>query len=244
MPAGGRLTTIRFALLLGFLLLGASPARAGHGPDDPLRPPEAGWDREHRGERFSIYSRKVPGSRFREHLLVGLLDASPEACFRVATDYPAYPDFMPYCRFARVIERREGPPGRTELTLFLYLDIPVLSDRYVTSRYVDEEDVIRQGRPGCYVSTWESVLSGPRHRTPASPDLREALPRAGGVEVAGDRGSWLFEPLARGPGTRMVYREWSDPGGRIPAWVNNMGGETSLKSLWQRFQERVAAESR
>jgi len=243
--AGVRPAAVRWALFLAAVLLSAPPvARAGGGLDDPLGSPGDGWREEHRDARFAVYSRGVPGSRFRENLLVGVLDHDPETCFLAATDYPGYPSFMPYCRFTRVVERRQGPPGRTELTVFLYLDLPVLSNRYLTSRYLDEANVAVGGRPGCYVSSWQSVLSGPSHRTPASPDIRGAMPGAGGVEVAGDHGSWSFEPLDHGARTRMVYREWTDPGGHVPAWVNNIGGEASLKGLWQAFQERLASGGR
>ncbi len=231
------------AIFLWFLLLASPTVFSGEEAEDPLRPPVAGWKQDHRADRFAVYSRKVPSSRFRENLLVGVLDHPPEACFRVATGYEAYPSFMPYCRYVRVVHRRELTPETAELFVFLYLDLPVLSNRYITSKYLDERDVVRNGRDGCYVSSWESVMGGPYHRTPASPDVREALPGAGGIEIAGDHGTWLFEPLADGRKSRMVYREWTDPGGRIPAWINNIGGETSLKSLWGRFRERLAEEA-
>jgi hypothetical protein len=227
-------------LALWFLLLQASavfPLEEA----DPLQPPETGWKQEHREERFAVYSREVSGSRFRENLLTGVLDYSPEACFRAATDYESYPSFMPYCRFTRIVDRRNTAPGVSEVYVFLYLDVPVLSNRYLTSKYTDEQSVTRNGIDGCYVSSWESVMSGPFHRTPASPDIREDLAGADGVEIAGDHGVWLFEPLAGGSKTRMVYREWSDPGGRIPAWINNIGGEASLKSLWKGFQGTVSS---
>jgi len=222
-----------------FLVLTAVPALPLE-QADPLRPPETGWKQEHREDRFAVYSREAPGSRFRENLLVGVLDHSPEAGFRAATDYESYPAFMPYCRFTRIVDRQDKAPGVSVVYVFLYLHLPVLSNRFLTSKYLDEQDVTRNGIPGCYVSTWESVMSGPFHRSPASPDIRGDLPGAGGGEIAGDHGTWLFEPLEGGAKTRMVYREWSDPGGRIPGWINNIGGETSLRRLWKGFQERLS----
>jgi hypothetical protein len=227
-------------LALWFLLLPVSPVLPLEEPDQ-LRPPGTGWKQEHREDRFAVYSREALGTRFRENLLVGVLDHPPEACFRAATDYESYPAFMPYCRFTRIVDRRDTAPGVSVLYVFLYLDVPVLSNRYLTSKYLDEQNVTRNGIQGCYVSSWESVMSGPFHRTPASPDLRGGLPSAGGVEIAEDHGTWLFQPLAGGRKTRMVYREWSDPGGRVPAWINNIGGEASLKSLWEGYQARLSS---
>ena len=226
-------------LFLVVLFHGALASFAGEAAD-PLRPPEPGWKEEHRGTGFAIYSKKVPSSRFNGNLLVGVLAHPPAACYRAATDYAHYPEFMPYCRYVRVLDRQPLGPGRTRLHVFLYLDLPVLSNRYLISRYTDEEEITRNGLAGCYLSTWETVKSGPYHRTLASPDIRESLPGARGIEIAGDHGYWLFEPLEQGRKTRMVYFEWSDPGGRIPAWVNNIGGEASLKDLWKRFRERCA----
>jgi hypothetical protein len=232
---------MRFVELLCLLILISMPLALTAGESaDPLRPPDHGWRQEHRDASFAIYSRKAPSSRFRENLLVGLLDQPPEACFRAATDYEHYPEFMPYCRYVREVDRKQLGPHRTRLHVFLYLDLPVLSNRYLTSKYTDEKDITQDGATGCYLSTWETVKSGPYHRTPASPDIRAVLPGVKGIEIDGDHGYWLFEPLEQGTKTRMVYYEWSDPGGRIPAWINNIGGETSLKDLWKRFRERCS----
>jgi len=227
---------IKRALAGCLCLLAIVLSREGNA--DPLQPPGAGWRTEHRGDRFAVYSRTSPSSRFRENLLTGVLERPAEVCYRAATDYERYPEFMPYCRYVRVVNREPLGDGRTRLHVFLYLDLPVLSNRYLTSRYTDEEGITRNGTPGCFLSTWESVKDGPYHRTPEDPPIREELSGASGLEIAGDHGFWLFEPQEDGSRTRMVYYEWSDPGGRIPGWVSNLGGEASLKDLWKRFQER------
>lgn len=233
---------MRKALLVLLLLSApaAYPAFASGDASDLLRPLEAGWREDHRGDDFAIYSRKSPSSRFRENLLIGVLDHPPGACFRVATDYPRYTEFMPYCAYTRVVHTEPAGPNRRVLYVFLYLDLPVLSNRYLTSRYLDEADVSLDGQAGCYRSTWTTVKSGQHHRTPASPDVRPSLPDGGGIEIAQDRGSWTFSPLEGGAKTRMRYFEWSDPGGYIPSWVNNMGGKHSLTDLWKGFSRRLA----
>ncbi len=225
-------------LLLLFLAL-APVETVAQDQADPLQPPDRSWREDHRNGDFAIYSRKAAFSKYRENLLVGVLDYPPEACFRIATDYERYPAFMPYCRYTRVIHRRALTRNRSVVYVFLYLDLPVLSNRFLTSKYFDDEDVTLNGKSGCYVSSWDIIKSGEYHRSPASPDIRTELPRAKGIEIGEDRGTWHFEPLEQGKRTRMLYFEWSEPGGRIPSWINNIAGKRSLMDLWSGFKGRL-----
>lgn len=227
-------------LFVLFLFLAADPVVASsQDPSDLLRPLDGGWEEDHRSEHVAIYSRKVPVSKYRENLLVGVLDHPPEVCFRVATDYEHYPEFMPYCSYTRVIFRQALTRNRSVVYVFLYLDLPVLSNRFLTSKYFDDANVTLNGKSGCYVSSWDTVKGGEYHRTPASPDVRVGLTKAKGIEINADRGAWHFEPLEQGEKTRMIYMEWSEPGGHIPSWINNIAGKRSLMDLWSRFQRRL-----
>ena len=163
------------------LLLFLAPAlveAVSQDQSDPLRPPDKSWQEDHRNGQVAVYSREAPFSKYRENLLVGVLEHPPEICFRVATDYEHYPAFMPYCSYTRVIHRQALTRNRWVVYVFLYLDLPVLSNRFLTSKYYDDADVLLKEKSGCFVSSWDIVKSGEYHRTPASPDIRAEQPKA------------------------------------------------------------------
>lgn len=236
---------MKYTSLLALLFLVFVPVEAfSQDHSDPLRPPDGSWREDHRGGDFAVYSRKGPSSKYRENLLVGVLDFPPADCFRIATDYEHYPAFMPYCRYTRVIHRDALTRNRSVVYVFLFLDLPVLSNRFLTSKYLDDADVTLNGKSGSYVSSWDILKSGQYKRTPASPDIRTDLPEADGIEIAEDRGTWHFEPLEQGRRTRMLYLEWSEPGGLIPFWINNIAGKKSLIALWNGFKGRLEQSRR
>ena len=236
---------MRVHVLFLFCLFALLPAKRGvtEPAAEEIAPPGPDWHRHHTGRDFAIFTRPWNGSSFKEHLLVGTVkDVSPRACFSVATDYERYPEFMPYVTHTVILERETVTPRETRVHAFFVLHFPVVSDRYFSVAFRDETDITVGGKTGCYRSSWHKVKSGRWYRTPDSPDLVAALGKeAGGVEIREDKGTWLFEPVDNGRSTRFSYCEWSEPGGHIPSWLQNLAGKESLSELYEAFTREASS---
>lgn len=231
MPVTSRKTGIflfaSFFLALALLAPRACPAEGPGGP---------GWEKRSNGKNYNTYMRQAPGSDTAEMKLVGEISAAPAQVFAVVTDYPAFPQFMPYMDYTKVIDKKEVNDKENIYTVFFYVKPPFISPRYYTIKLTDEKDP--DNIAGAFRSAWEQD-NGNDRLTPSAPSLKGKLEDADeAVETKFNRGCWFLQPGPGGKGTQVTYYVYSNPGGSVPSWVANRANTVALPKLWKALVER------
>jgi uncharacterized membrane protein len=204
-----------FALpLLALHLLAAAPPESS----------SAGWQQLTVVDGVTVLSRPHTGSEVAEVRAVALLDAPPEAVWRVVRDYENQPRTMPYVEVARVLASEEG--GK-RILLYNVINAPLADRRDVVVRITDESQW-DEGR-GYLLARWTVSEGGPP-------------PVKGIVRVRVNDGSWLLEPRDGGRRTQVTYSLYTDPGGSLPRWVVNRANRSSLPEVLRSLRREVAAQ--
>ena len=104
----------------------------------------------------------------------------------------------------------DGTPRSSDHTIFQFLDIPILANRWwlVRIRYNETLYTASNGR------AWELWWSDRNQE----PELRSRLDSSlldDGIPIAWSKGAWLLVDLGNNT-TLIEYHTWSDPGGSIP----------------------------
>lgn len=201
-------------------------------------PPEPGWKEDVKSGDYWTFYQDSAGGETRKVLLLGILNASPEACFSLVTDYERFGDFMPFVQYTKLLDSERVNDDTMKNWVFFYLNPPMVANRFYTIELVDERNV--DGRLGVYRSSWSLDASGRRK----TPDDRDIKPRIRGgfkkpVETPLNDGFWLFEPLEGGRKTKVTYWVWTNPGGSIPPGIADKANTIALPKLWTAFVERL-----
>lgn len=203
-----------------------------------LSPPEESWvEKSDKGE-FKTYARDVEDSDTSEVMMIGVMNEPPAKCFAVVGDYGAFPEFMPYIEFSKVIHSEKIGDGKTVNHVFFYLSPPLVSSRFYTLKLTDEENA--DDRAGTFRSQWrldDGSGESSFRRTPDAPEFGGKLKSA--VETTFNSGYWQFEPLEDGKKTKVTYYVWTNPGGSIPSWIANKGNTVALPNLWEAVKKRL-----
>lgn len=201
-------------------------------------PSEPGWKEDVKSADYRTFYQDSAGGETRKVLLMGVLNASPEACFALVTDYERFSDFMPFVQFTRLLDSERVNDDTVKNWVFFYLNPPMVANRFYTIELWDEKNV--DGRLGVYRSRWSMDLSG-RRKTPDDRDIKPKI--RGGfkkpVETPLNDGYWLFEPLEGGRKTKVTYWVWTNPGGSIPPGIADKANSIALPKLWTAFVERL-----
>lgn len=156
------------------------------------------WRLAGREDGIELYTRAPEGSANIAFRGVVTLAHPPAAVLAVLEDVDRYPDWYARCRSARSVERH--PPDWRIVRMEIDLPFPA-SDRDAVVR-VDRD---QEG---------ETLVL--RISTAA-----DAVPEVPGfVRMPRVEGGWRLEPVPGG--TRVVYEQLNDPGGRLPAWLTNL----------------------
>lgn len=201
-------------------------------------PSEPGWKEDVKSDDYKTFYQDSAGGETRKVLLLGILNAGPEACFALVTDYERFGDFMPFVQYTKLIDSERVNDDTVRNWVFFYLNPPMVANRFYTIELVDERNV--DGRLGVYRSRWTLDQSGRRK----TPDDRDIKPRIRGgfkkpVETPLNDGYWLFEPLEGGRKTKVTYWVWTHPGGSIPPGIADKANAIALPKLWTAFVERL-----
>ncbi|HEX2568589.1 MAG TPA: START domain-containing protein [Polyangia bacterium] len=199
----------RWNLLLPLSLLAAIPVHADE------------WKRRSDAEDVEIYTREVPGARVHESKAVGVIDAPPQACFKMVTDFENYTRVMPYTQEAKVLARE----GDKVSYFYTVVDAPLVSSRDYTIRVVDDSAADAKG--GGYHARW--VIANDK-----GPPPRDKV-----VRVAVNTGYWEFTPVDGGRQTRVTYQVLLDPGGSIPTWIADRANLSAMKTLFKALRKAV-----
>lgn len=202
---------VRRAMLRGiitcvFLLLplGAAAEDVVTGTDGRPEPSDdSEWrlhDRDDDPETgYVVYTRRPRGSSYDAYRLEAAIDAPPALVAAAARAEMADPH-SGQSNVEKTIVRDVGD----ELVVYSYADLPLVSDRDVTTRIHRSFDP----QSGTYRLEWQAT------------DEEGPPPKPGVIRIEHSSGSWTFSPLEGGR-TRAVYENHNDLAGSIPGWLIN-----------------------
>ena len=147
---------------------------------------------------YVVYKRKPQGSDYDAYRLEAVIDAPPAVVVtaliaNIADPAAAQPNME------KTIVRDDGDV----VVVYSYIDLPLVSDRDVTTRAQRSFDP----QTGTYRIEWKATDEGP-------------APKPGVVRLEQSTGSWTFAPLEGGR-TRAVYESHTEIAGSIPIWLVN-----------------------
>lgn len=172
---------------------------------------------------LAIYVREKPGVDVKEVKAVGQIDATPEKCFSVVTDYEHQVGNMPYVQDQAVFSRTGN-----EAVFWAVADFPMVSRRDWVLKSKFEKNI----DGGIWRASWEPTV------VPNVPP-----PESGVVRLKVNTGSWTFQPTDGGKHSLATYQLLTDPGGSIPTFIANRANTTALPELFARVRKRAEARS-
>ena len=199
------------AAALGLALL-ALPAPVG----------AADWERVYSADDLMIDTRSLPASAVKELRAEGALPAPPHVVRAVIADVERYPEFMPYVKVARVLEREMGGAVVVYQRLaFGALSLLGVADRDYTIRIVERVTTSADGSAG-YLREW-SLVEAP----PPSDD-------GSVIHVPVNKGYWHLRAAgADARQTTAVYCLFTDPGGSLPTWAVNRANTLAVPKVFE-----------
>jgi len=207
-------------LVAGMLLLSAGLAEraaADTAPDVSATPEWRLHDQsDDPAAGYVVYKRKPPGSDYHAYRLEAVLDAPPAVVAAAARANIADPAAA-QSNMKKTVLHDDGEV----VVVYTYIDLPLVSDRDVTTRARRSFDP----QTGTYRVEWRATDEGP-------------TPRKGVVRLEQSSGFWAFAPLEGGR-TRATYESHTEIAGSIPIWlVNSIMTDTVVDGI-MRLRARV-----
>jgi ribosome-associated toxin RatA of RatAB toxin-antitoxin module len=178
---------------------------------------DADWRQVRDRADLKVWMRRVPDSNVRELRAETLIDAPVDAIWATLDDIEHHHEFMPFVVESRVIER-----SSQHVLMYQRIDPPFVNHRDYGLRIRTERDE----DAGVF-----------RRRFVVANDHAPALP-LDRVRVVVVQGYWELRPRARGR-TAVRYALHTDPGGRVPKWVINLGAKRSVARLFEAVRTRA-----
>ena len=158
----------------------------------------------------------VAGSAMKQTVAVALINSAPEKVIAVLTRYDEFPSFMPYCKTTEV-RQKEGEVS----TVYFALDFPwPIGDKHYVLKLTDKRYDVA-GRV-VFVSSWTYE--------PGSGNIKDSY------------GSWEVRAYDAKQ-TFVRYTVFTDPGGKIPTWANNMATEVAVPKVIEGLRRKAAETS-
>jgi hypothetical protein len=201
--------------LAAFVLCFAAPA-ASPADELPSVSMQIPWEVSERTDEYVIYKRRQ-ASGFDAYRLEAEIDATPAAVAEAARRNIVDPELV-HPNMTKQVLRTEGNVA----WVYSYIDLPMVSDRDVITRAERSYDP----EAGVYRLDWHTSDEGPS-------------PRRGVVRLQHSSGSWSFSPLGDGR-TRAVYENFTEIGGRIPAWIVNPMMTSTVTQSFTDLRDTVA----
>lgn len=217
---------LSLAILLG-LAAAASVRAAGPAPPEEeilgQLMDEGGWTFKETGAGgVRVLRKTIRGQRLYGWKGIKETAASPDAVLDLLVDLPYHMGLdrkrIPLIESV-ILARRDGG-----FDFFQLIDIPGMlgKDRFWFSGASVERDA--GGRRGHHFQRWWRI-DGRTSYPSKFGEVRTRHPDA--IEVEVSVGAWELLPAPEG-GTRIVYRVFSDPGGAIPDWGQNLATGKTL----------------
>jgi len=177
---------------------------------------EPQWEIATRKEGITVFARKAEGQNIAEVKAIGLIQASPEAVWKILVDFDNYTQSMPYTEISRCLSREDN-----DKIFYFYtvLNPPVVSRRDYVLKLRDVSDW-KEGK-GFLKLSW-TVAEDADTRVP---------PTSGMVRLKLSTGYWLLESRQGGRATFATYYVLTDGGGTLPAWVINQANKTAAPNV-------------
>ena len=175
---------------------------------------EPAWQQVTRDDGIIVQARTPEGGSVSEVKATALVDAPPQAVWRVIRDYDHYTKTMPYTEESRVLASEQD--GKV-IVFYCLVNAPLVDKRDFIIRIVDESDW-KDGQ-GFLKTAWTVTTQG-------APPEREGV-----VRVKLNNGYWLLEPREEGKKTFVTYYLYTDPGGSVPKWIADRANKTSVPDV-------------
>jgi len=207
-------------IAVGLVLLwaGGAEAAAAEAPSAVSAQPD--WQIHDRNDEpdsgYVVYRRKPAGSDYYAYRLEAVIDAPPAVVAAAGRANIADPSAAQE-NMTKTLLSDDGDV----VVVYTYIDLPMISDRDVTTRAERSFDP----QTGSYRVEWAATDEGPP-------------PKKGVVRLHQSTGFWLFAPLEGGR-TRATYESHTEIAGSIPVWlVNSMMTDTVVDGI-VRLRARV-----
>jgi hypothetical protein len=177
----------------------------------PVRPLEATP-----GDPVTVTISDVPTTAIKQIIAETVMDAPAEAIFAVISDVERYAEFMPYVAESSLLAR-----GADSIVNYqrLSFGIPLVSPRHYAIRIRMASGSDADGR-AMYVLSWSVAAETPLPSRPSA------------VPVSLNNGFWYLQDLGGGlAATRVVYCLFTDPGGKLPAWIVNKANVDAIPAV-------------
>ncbi len=199
------------AVLTGLVLAAALPAEYAKAPNGEALT-EDDYTALAKGE-ILVVLKEIPDTPVKVATAVALVDAPPKEVAAVLSDRSQFPHFMPYCKKAEVKEKKEHWSR-----VYFKLDFPPpIANRHYVLELTDRiEDV--SGTP-VWISRWTYE--------PGSGNINDTY------------GSWEVLPYGENA-SFLRYTVFTDPGGKIPAWMRTMATKIAVPKVIKGLRKRVA----
>ena len=138
---------------------------------------------------------------------VAVIDVPIATLWKAVTDEDHHANALPISHSKTI----EGTPRSPNHTIFQYMDIPLLTDRWWVVRIRYNAELYTKSNGRAWELVWEDRIKETDLRRHLDPDLLED-----GMPIAWSKGAWLLVDIGGGR-TLVEYHTWSDPGGNVPA---------------------------
>jgi len=189
----------RFAVAL-FLLGAVATARA----DDSV----GQWEQVSNKDGILVQRRSVAGSKLKEFLGRGVVDAPIGRVLAVIRDANRRAEWMPSCSDSHLLE--EDVAARTQIAYHRTKAPWPVADRDSINRAIM---LVEPDKHRVYLP-FEAIASA------------KVPPVKGVVRMPRMRGHWSLRPVDSGRMTEAEYQVFADPGGLLPDWLANLASKT------------------
>jgi hypothetical protein len=179
------------------------------------------------GAEVRLTTTSVDGSPIKQVMAESVVDVPAGALLAVLSDAEHYASFIPYVVESTILAR----DGESVVN-YQRLDFRILGvdPRHYVIRMRTASGTGPGGR-AVYQIRWALV---PEAKLPEAPAA---------VALTVDNGFWHLEDLGGEPArTRVVYCVFTDPGGKLPAWVINQANAQAVPRLFDAVQKAARAE--
>lgn len=186
-------------------------------------PTPPGWTEGKRSDNLILFYKDNEALHTREILAYSEIDATPEAVFKVVTDFERWPQFMPTTKAVKIVKRASAD----EFVMYELISPPLVSDRDFYLQVKLTHGTSANG--GVFKSQWTCL-----------PDFGPE--QEGIIRMRINEGSWTYEPVDGGKRTRVAYLQVSHPGGSIPNWIVHRSTLSIIPDLFQAVRKRLGVK--
>ena len=202
---------------------------------------DPGWTLKSDSKGLKIYNREKADSPIKEVLALTTIDSPVWRVAAVVGDYDGFKEFMPYTVVSKQTGHEDVGQGKAINYFFTALDLPLVANRYYTLRMTDEWNP--DGKTGAFRSKWSRTKEAGKDLNWDDPAVKALFPSSykEPIKTPINEGYWLLEPADGGAKTHITYYVFTDPGGKIPAWVANQANSIAIPKLMKGVRERSKA---